>query len=122
MTINETQNNTEICAKLNSSLTLELTDGSLAGDQWIMNASPGIQISDEGMTYYWYAQNGTLIDITNRPGMNVTYMGSGMGHGVDRWRVTMIQTGLQTITATLQFYPTPEPRNLETLNWTFVVS
>ena len=36
-----------IYAKLDSNLTLELTDGSLAGDQWIINASPGLQISDE---------------------------------------------------------------------------
>ncbi len=124
MTINETWNDATIYAKLDSNLTLELTDGSLAGDQWIINASPGLQISDESTTYYWYHMNGTLFAITNSGmvGNNVTDAGPGWGHGVDRWQVTMTQTGIQTITAILQFYPTPEPRTLQTLNWTIVVS
>ena len=67
MTINETQDNAEICAKPGSSLTLELTDYSLLGQQWIMNASPGLQITDEGMTYYWYDMNGTFLSTSNVP-------------------------------------------------------
>jgi predicted secreted protein len=123
MTINETQNNATICAKLNRTFTLELSDASLLGDQWIMNASPGLQITDEGMTYYWYYMNGTLLTTSSMPGMNGSmYTGPVMGHCIDRWNVTMTNTGIQTINATLQFYATNEPRNLKTFNWTIVVS
>ncbi len=120
MTINETWNDATIYAKLDSNLTLELGDYSLLGDQWIINASPGLQITDEGMTYYWYALNGTLIDVTDVPSSVVN--GGYTGHGVDRWNVTMTNTGIQTINATLQRYIQPEPRILETHNWTVVVS
>jgi predicted secreted protein len=114
MTINETQNNAIICAKLNSTITIELTDASLLGERWIMNASPGLRITDEGTTFYWYYMNGT-------PVTDKTYMGSTKGHGIDRWNVTMTNTGIQTVNGTLQFYASNEPRNLKTLNWTIVV-
>ena len=118
MTINETQDNAEICAKPGSSLTLELVDASRTGHQWIMNASPGLQITDEGVTFYRYYMNGTPLTEEEAE----TYNGPVMERGIDRWNVTMTHTGVQTINANLQFYITNEPRTDETLNWTIVVS
>lgn len=121
MTINETQDNAEICAKPGSSLTLELTDFSTTGSKWIINASPGLQITDEGMTHYWYDGNGTLLFTTSGspyPGRS----GAAEGQGIDRWNITMTQTGIQTINGNLQRYISPELGTLKTLNWTIVVS
>jgi len=118
VTINETQDGTTICAKPGSSLTLELVDASRTGHQWIMNASPGLQITDEGVTLYHYYMNGT--PLTEEAAE--TYNGPGMERGIDRWNVSMTNTGVQTINANLQFYITNEPRTEKTLNWTIVVS
>jgi predicted secreted protein len=120
MTINETQDSATICAQPGSSLTLELSDSSPAGNRWIINASPGLQISEEGMTWYWYAMNGTFLSTSNVPFSGGP--GGDWGHGVDRWNVTMTQTGVQTINATLQHYIVSPPDILETHNWTIVVS
>ena len=118
LTINETQDGAVICAPLNSTFTLELNDSSMAGNRWIINASPGLQIGEEWMTYYWYSMNGTFLSTTNVP----TGFGDDWGHGVDRWNVTMTQTGVQTINGSFQHYITPEPYTFEMHNWTIVVS
>ena len=88
LTINETQNNAVICAKLNSSLIIELTDMSRTGGEWAVIASPGLQISDEGTTWY---ENGTPTIIP------------GAGIGIRRWNVTIDDSGLQTVHADPQF-------------------
>jgi predicted secreted protein len=127
MTINETQDNAEICAKPGSSLTIELTDASQTGFRWIINASPGLQITNEGLTYYWYYMNGTFLTTSDAPGRmpvmdNPPDMNQVYGQGIDRWNVTMTQTGIQTINGNLQWYISPELRTLKTFNWTIVVS
>lgn len=106
MTVDEMQNNTTICAKLNSSLTIRLNENSRTGNQWHMTASPGLQISDGGVI--WYDEKG--IPTTAFPGIK----------GVHEWNVTMINTGVQTVKAILQrpeFITGYEP----TFNLTIVV-
>jgi len=118
MTVNETQDGATICAKSNSTFTLELTDASRTGNQWIINASPGLHITDEGVTFYHYYMNGTPLTEEEAK----TYNGPRMELGLDRWNVSIINTGIQTINATLQYYITSEPRTERSLNWTVVVS
>ena len=106
MTINETQNNATICAKLNSSLIIELTDWERTGWEWSVTSSPGLQITDEGTTWY---ENGTPTTI------------SGLGRGIHEWNVTMNDTGVQTIKAILRFPGTDRRRDESTFNLTIVV-
>lgn len=120
MTINETQNNAVICAKPGSSLTLEVPDVGLTFREWIINVSPGLQITDEGLTYYWYAMNGTFLTTSNAPASDM--YGVYTGHGIHSWNVTMTQTGVQTITGILQPLPPGSTPPQKTLNWTIVVS
>lgn len=121
LTINETQDNAIICAKPGSTFTLELNDSSQVGNQWIINASPGLQIGQEGMTYYFYDMNGKFLSTSNSP-VPDTWAWAYIERGVDWWNVTMTNTGIQTINGSLQRYIQPEPRTLKTLNWTIVVS
>lgn len=118
MTINETQDGAVICAPLNSTFTLELTDAERVGDQWIINATPGLRIADEGVTFYHYFINGTPLTEEEAK----TFNGQEMEQDIDRWNVSMTNTGVQTIKATLQYYVTSEPRTVRALNWTVVVS
>lgn len=118
LTINETQDGATICAQPGSSLTLELTDAERVGDQWIINATPGLRITDEGITFYHYFINGTPLTEEDEK----TYNGPGMEQDIDRWNVSMTNTGVQKITANLQYYVTSEPRTVRSLNWTIVVS
>ena len=89
MIINETQNNAKICTRLNSSLTLRLTDWSRTGREWNVTSTPGLGISDEGSV--WYDENGAP---TNIP---------GLGRGIHTWTVRMNSSGVQKIQAALQF-------------------
>jgi predicted secreted protein len=106
MTINETQNNATICAKLNSSLTIRLIDHSRTGWEWFVTASPGLEISDEGVT--WYDQVGIP------PTSLIEY-------GIHEWNVTMNDTGVQTIKAILRFPGIDRQRDESTFNLTIVV-
>lgn len=89
MVINETQNNATICATLNSSVTIRLTDWSRTGGEWIVSPTPGLRISDKGTI--WYDEKGMP---TNIP---------GLGKGIHSWEVTMSSTGVQKIHAVLRF-------------------
>lgn len=88
MIINETQNNARICVKQNSSLTIELIDASRLGGEWSVTTSPGLQVSDEGVTWY---ENG------------IPTIVPGAGRGIHRWNVIMVNTGVQTVNGVLQF-------------------
>jgi predicted secreted protein len=88
MTVNETENNATICARLNSSIMIKLSDASRTGYEWSITTSPGLQISDEGVT--WYDEIGIP------PTSLIEY-------GVHEWNVTMNSTGIQTIKAILRF-------------------
>lgn len=87
--INETQNNSTICAKRNSMVTIRLNDASRLGNEWVMTATPGLQVSDEGVT--WFSEP----DIP--PGSLIEY-------GIHEWNVTVKDNGLQSINASLLFY------------------
>jgi predicted secreted protein len=89
MAINETQNNTTICATVNSSVTMRLTDWSRTGGKWIVSATPDLRISDKGII--WYDEKGMP---TNIP---------GLGKGIHTWEVTMNSTGVQKIHAVVTF-------------------
>jgi len=89
MAINETQNNTTICATMNSSVTMHLTDWSRTGGEWIVSATPGLRISDKGTI--WNDEKGMP---TNIP---------GLGKGIHTWEVTMNGMGVQKIHAVVAF-------------------
>ena len=88
MIINETQNNARICVKQNSSLTIELIDASRLGGEWSVTTSPGLQVSDEGVTWY---ENG------------IPTVVPGAGRGIHKWNVSMNGSGLQKIKAVQKF-------------------
>ena len=106
MIVNETQNNATICASPNSSLTIRLADSTRNGNTWTMNASPGLQISDHGLT--WFREKGTSPT-------------SSIEHGYDEWGVTTNETGIQTINANLRYLGEDMNSSLETYNLTIVV-
>jgi predicted secreted protein len=93
MIVNETQNNAIICASPNSSLTIELIDASRLGGEWSVTTSPGLQVSDEGITWY---ENG------------IPTVVPGAGRGIHKWNVRMNGSGLQKIKA-VQKFPGREP-------------
>lgn len=108
MIINETQNNARICFKQNSSLTIELIDASRLGGEWSVTTSPGLQVSDEGVTWY---ENG------------IPTVVPGAGRGIHKWNVTMVNTGIQTVNGVLQFQGGngPGPSNKQPFNLIIVV-
>jgi predicted secreted protein len=106
MIVNETQNNATICARPNSSLTIRLVDTTMSGTTWKMNASPGLQIADHGLT--WFREKGSLPT-------------SSIEHGYDEWGVTTNETGIQTINANLRYLGEDMNSSLETYNLTIVV-
>ena len=90
MTINETQDGATICAPLNSTFTLELTDASRVGAEWSVTASAGLCVSDERTT--WILNNGTATTVP------------GLGQGTDIWTVTTTTSGVQSLAG-----DSPEP-------------
>jgi len=88
MIINETQNNATICANLNSSLLIQLKDASRTGREWSVTASPGLQITDNGVTWH------------DEPGLPPVSL---IEFGIHQWNVTMRGYGNQAINASLQF-------------------
>ena len=100
-----------------ASLTLELVDGSRTGAQWIINSSPGLRITNEGVTLFHYAMNGTRLTDEEWK----IYRGPEMEQGIDRWNVSFTNTGIQTINATLQNYGMSEPHTEMSLNWTVII-
>jgi len=112
MTINETQNNATICAKLNSSMMIELPDPTRMGGEWTMTASPGLQLTDEGLIVQFFDVNGTSVQgPSNGPGI-VTY--------THAWNVTMTGTGVQTLKGDTQF-PGRSSSPVPAFNLTIVV-
>ncbi len=108
MIINETQNNATICAGLNSSLIIHLMDSSRTGREWSVTGSPGLQIVDNGVTWY------------DEPGVPPESL---IEFGIHQWNVTMVNTGIQTVNGVLQF-PVgngPGPTNKQTFNLIIVV-
>ena len=84
LTIDKTQNNATICARLNSSFTIRLNENRRTGCQWYPTVSSGLQISDDKLI--WYDEKGNISVI---PGIC----------GVREWNVTTVNTGIQTINA-----------------------
>ena len=109
MIINETQNSARICVKQNSSLTIELIDASRTGWEWSVTTSPGLKVSDEGVTWY---ENG------------IPTVVPGAGRGIHRWNVTMVNTGIQTVNGVLRFQGGngPGPGNKQPFNLIIVVT
>ena len=106
MIVNETQNNATICASPNSSLTIRLADSTMSGTTWTMNASPGLQIADHGLT--WFREKGSPPT-------------SSIEHGYDEWLATMNEPGIQTIQVSLHRFDDEMGNPLETYNLTIVV-
>jgi predicted secreted protein len=87
VTLNEMQNNSTICAMSNSSFKLHLKENSRTGYQWKIGSSPGLEVVDEGVT--WFNGNGTPTTI---PGIQ----------GVHSWSIAANGTGIQTIKGVLR--------------------
>ncbi|MFA4860980.1 hypothetical protein [Methanoregula sp.] len=104
--INETQNNATICAGLNSSILIRLPDVSRTGHTWIITGSPGLQIYDEGVT--WYDEKGT-------PPISL------IEYGIHEWNVTTKETGVQSIKAILRFSGTENMSTDRMFNMTIIV-
>lgn len=119
MIINETQSNATICAKLNSSLSIMLGDYTRTGFNWAVTGTPGLKITDEGYTFYWYYPNWT--PMTTLEASN--YTGPSIQTGVNEWNVTMVNTGIQTMKGALIFPGAPPgaPINDRVFNLTIVV-
>lgn len=119
MIINETQSNATICANLNSSLTIRLTDYTRTGLNWAITGTPGLKIIDDGVTLYWFDQNGTPMTALEAS----NYTGPGMQTGENVWDVTMVNTGIQTMKGVLVFPGAPPgaPVNDRVFNLTIVV-
>lgn len=107
MTVNETQDGTTICAPLNSTFTLELTDASRVGAEWSVTASAGLLVSDERTT--WILDNRTATTVP------------GLGQGTDIWTVTATNSGVQSLQANLQNPAVGRTSPMQTFNLTVVV-
>ncbi|ABS55695.1 hypothetical protein Mboo_1177 [Methanoregula boonei 6A8] len=103
MSINATQNGAVICAKLNNSIRIELSDPSRMGGYWTMDASPGLQVIDEGIiTYYSYL---------NRTPSQYPITSAHIERYTHAWNVTVIGTGVQTISGYTSFSGNTAPHN-----------
>ena len=107
MTVNETQDGATICAPLNSTFTLELTDASRVGAEWSVTASAGLSVSDERTT--WILDNGTATTVP------------GLGQGTDIWTVTTTTSGVQSMQAILQNPAAGRTSPMQTFNLTVFV-
>ena len=105
--INETWNNAIICVNPNTSLVLQLKDSSRTGRQWQITASPGLQFEDRGVTWY------------DEPGVPPVSL---IEFGIHEWKVSIKDTGVQTIKATLQFPGRDVTGKGDVFNLTLVVS
>ena len=107
MTVNETQDGATICAPLNSTFTLELTDASRVGAEWSVTTGAGLLVSDERTT--WIMDNGTATTVP------------WLGQGTDIWTVTATNGGVQSLQANLQNPVTGRTITMQTFNLTVVV-
>lgn len=105
--INETWDNATICASLNSTIMVRLTDGSRTGHTWNMSGSPDLRISDEGITRY------------QEPGIPPI---SFTEYGIHAWNVTMNSTGTQSVNGLLRFSGSEKVSTTRTFNVTIVVN
>jgi predicted secreted protein len=113
VTISDTQDNATICAKLNSSMRIELPDPTGMGGEWSMTASPGLQVTDEGLIVRHFNVNGTSLQVP--PG------GEGLVTYTHAWNVTMTGTGVQTIKGYTRFPAAGRPDPEEKFNLTMIV-
>lgn len=104
--INETQNNATICAGPNNSILIRLPDVSRTGHTWVMTGTPGLEISDEGVTLY------------REKGIPPVSM---IEYGVHEWNVTTKATSVQSLKATIRFSGVESISSERTFNVTFVV-
>ena len=107
MKVNETQDGATICAPLNSTFTLELTDASRVGAEWSVTASAGFFVSDERTT--WILDNGTATTVP------------GIGQGTDIWMATATNSGVQSLQTILQNPAARRTSPMQTFNLTVVV-
>jgi len=107
MIINETQNNATICASLNSTVIVQLKDSSRTGREWFVTASPGLQIEDNGVTWY------------DEPGVPPVSL---IEFGIHQWNVTMKDKGVQKIQAVLKFPGREVSGSGQTFDLTIVVN
>lgn len=87
VTINETYNNSTICTNTDGTFTLQLNENSRTGYQWQLTASDGLQVIDEGVS--WYDEKGLP---TRMPGIK----------GIHEWKIFVKESGVQKIFAILQ--------------------
>jgi predicted secreted protein len=87
VTINETHNNATICTNAEGAFTLQLNENSRTGYQWQLTASNGLQVIDEGVS--WYDETGLP---TRMPGIK----------GIHEWKIFVKESGVQKIKAILQ--------------------
>jgi predicted secreted protein len=87
MIINETYNNSTVCTSADSPFSLRLNENGRTGFQWKITASSGLQVVDEGVS--WYDENGTP---TRMPGI----------WGIHQWTIFPKTPGIQRIRAVLQ--------------------
>jgi predicted secreted protein len=113
MTISDAQDNATICAKLNSSMRIELPDPTKTGGEWSMTASSGLQVTDEGLIVRYFNVSGTSLQVP--PG------GEGLVTYTHAWNVTMTGTGVQTIKGYTRFPAAGRPDPEEKFNLTVVV-
>jgi predicted secreted protein len=85
--INETYNNSTICTFADGAFTLQLNENSRTGYQWQLTASDGLQVIDEGVS--WYDEKGLP---TRMPGIK----------GIHEWKIFVNESGVQKIFAILQ--------------------
>ena len=106
--LNESQNNTVLCASKSSSLIIQLTDWSRTGGEWSLTASNGLLVSDEGIV--WYDEKGIP---TNIP---------GLGKGIHTWNVTINGSGTQTVDAILTYAGRESTATVQKYQYTIIVS
>jgi predicted secreted protein len=85
--INETHNNSTICTSSDGPFSLQLNENSRTGFQWKITAGSGLQVVDEGVS--WYDENGAP---TRMPGIR----------GIHQWTIFPKTPGIQRIRAVLQ--------------------
>ena len=87
MIVNETDNTSTICTSPDGPFSLQLNENSRTGFQWKISASSGLQVVDEGVS--WYDENGAP---TRMPGIR----------GIHQWTIFPKTPGIQRIRAVLQ--------------------